>query len=66
MQWGPCARWIKMCMRIFRLPGWEGGLRKPYLMPPDEEMERFTSALLRLHVPEIDAMARAAGVSARL
>ena len=45
MQWGPCARWIKMCMRIFRLPGWEGGLRKPWLMPPDDEMERFAAGV---------------------
>ena len=62
MQWGPCARWIKMCMQLLRLPGWEGGLRKPYLMPPDDEMREFARALLRLHVPEIDAMARAAGL----
>ena len=41
MQWGPCARWIKVCMQILRLPGWEGGLRKPYLMPPDDEMRRL-------------------------
>jgi dihydrodipicolinate synthase/N-acetylneuraminate lyase len=63
MRWGPCARWIKMCMRILRLPGWQGGLRKPYLMPPEDEMHGFTDALLRLRVPEIDAMARAAGLS---
>jgi dihydrodipicolinate synthase/N-acetylneuraminate lyase len=62
MQWGPCARWIKMCMRILRLPGWEGGLRKPYLMPSDDEVRDFTTALLRLRVPEIDAMAREAGL----
>jgi len=63
MQWGPCARWIKMCMRLLRLPGWEGGLRKPYLMPPEDEMRGFASALLSLRIPEIDAMARAAGLS---
>jgi dihydrodipicolinate synthase/N-acetylneuraminate lyase len=63
MQWGPCARWIKMCMRILRLPGWEGGLRKPYLMPADDEVRDFAAALLRLRVPEIDAMARDAGLS---
>lgn len=63
MRYGPCARWIKMCMRILRLPGWEGGLRKPYLMPPDDEVDRFADALLRLRVPEIDAMARTAGLS---
>jgi dihydrodipicolinate synthase/N-acetylneuraminate lyase len=62
MQWGPCARWIKMCMQVLRLPGWQGGLRKPYLMPPDDEMRGFADALLRLHVPEIDAMARTAGL----
>jgi hypothetical protein len=49
-------------MQILRLPGWEGGLRKPYLMPPDDEMRDFAGALLRLRVPEIDAMARAAGL----
>lgn len=63
MQWGPCARWIKACMKIFKLPGWEGGLRKPYLMPPDDELATFTTALLRLRIPEVDAMARAAGLS---
>jgi dihydrodipicolinate synthase/N-acetylneuraminate lyase len=62
MQYGPCARWIKMCMRILKLPGWEGGLRKPYLMPPEDEVKNFAAALLRLRVPEIDAMARAAGL----
>jgi dihydrodipicolinate synthase/N-acetylneuraminate lyase len=62
MRWGPCARWIKMCMRILLLPGWEGGLRKPYLMPDDDEIRGLTDALLRLRVPEIDEMARAAGL----
>ena len=63
MQWGPCARWIKACMKILKIPGWEGGLRKPYLMPPDDEMEEFALALLALRIPEIDAMAHAAGLS---
>jgi dihydrodipicolinate synthase/N-acetylneuraminate lyase len=63
MRYGPCARWIKMCMRILRLPGWQGGLRKPYLMPGDDEMQEFRDALLGLRVPEIDAMARTAGLN---
>jgi hypothetical protein len=50
-------------MLTLRLPGWEGGLRKPYLMPPDDEMRSFRDALLRLRVPEIDAMARSAGLA---
>ncbi len=64
MQWGPCARWIKMCMQILRLPGWEGGLRKPYLMPPEPEMRAFADSLLALGNPEIEAMAAEAGVLA--
>jgi dihydrodipicolinate synthase/N-acetylneuraminate lyase len=61
MEWGPCARWIKMAMRVLKLPGWEGGLRKPYLMPPDDVVQAFADRLLRLGIPEIDDMARAAG-----
>src|SRR5580700_9682965 len=63
MEWGPCARWIKMAMKILQLPGWEGGLRRPYLMPSDDVVRGFAERLLRLGIPEIDAMARAAGVS---
>jgi dihydrodipicolinate synthase/N-acetylneuraminate lyase len=65
MEWGPCARWIKMAMTILKLPGWEGGLRKPYLMPADDVFRNFAERLLRLRIPEIDAMASAAGVSVR-
>ncbi len=65
MEWGPCARWIKMAVRILKLPGREGGLRKPYLMPPDDVVEDFVDRLLRLGIPEIDAMATAAGIGAR-
>jgi len=65
MEWGPCARWIKMAMQILKLPGWEGGLRKPYLMPPDDVVEDFADRLLRLGIPEVDDMARAAGVRVR-
>lgn len=63
MDWGPCARWIKMAMKILKLPGWEGGLRKPYLMPADDAIRSFAERLLRLGISEIDSMAHAAGVS---
>lgn len=55
-------RWLKMAMRIFKLPGWQGGLREPYRMPPDEEVQRFQDGLLRLGLPEIEEQARAAGL----
>ena len=56
------ARWEKMAMRVLKLPGGEGLLRKPYLMPPPDEMARFTKGLLALHVREIDELAKAAGL----
>jgi dihydrodipicolinate synthase/N-acetylneuraminate lyase len=60
-QW-PGARWQKMALKVFKLPGGEGGLRKPYLMPTDAEVERFTSGLLALGLAEIDELAQGAGV----
>jgi 4-hydroxy-tetrahydrodipicolinate synthase len=65
MEWGPCARWIKMAMKFLKLPGWEGGLRRPYLMPADDVVNDFGERLLRLGIPEIDAMAKATGISLR-
>ena len=47
-------------MKVLKLPGWEGGLRKPYLMPADDVVRSFADGLLRLGIPEIDEMARAA------
>jgi 4-hydroxy-tetrahydrodipicolinate synthase len=55
-------RWIKMALRVFRLPGGEGGVRKPYLMPDDHAADRFTRSVLALGLPEIDEMARSAGL----
>jgi 4-hydroxy-tetrahydrodipicolinate synthase len=60
-QW-PNARWQKMALKVFKLPGGEGGLRKPYLMPSDAELERFTTGVLALGLAEIDELAKAAGV----
>lgn len=55
-------RWIKMAMKILKLPGGEGGPRGPYLMPPDDEVQKFADGFLRLRLPEIDETARAAGL----
>jgi dihydrodipicolinate synthase/N-acetylneuraminate lyase len=62
-QWpSSTPRWIKMAMKAFKLPGWEGGVREPYLMPDDAEFQKFTLGALKLDVPEINEMARAAGL----
>ena len=51
-----------MALKVFKLPGGEGRLRKPYLMPSESEVERFTNGLLGLGLAEIDEPARAAGL----
>jgi dihydrodipicolinate synthase/N-acetylneuraminate lyase len=58
-QWSG-ARWQKMALKVLKLPGGAGGLRLPYLMPPDDEVERFADGLFRLGLPEIDELAHAA------
>ena len=64
--WYPSvARAIKMAMRLFKLPGWEGGLREPYRMPDEEEYQRFADGLLRLGIAELEEEARAAGLQTR-
>ena len=59
---GSTPRWIKMAMYVLGLPGGEGGARGPYLMPADDEMQKFTEGLLDLRIPEIDELAKAAGL----
>jgi dihydrodipicolinate synthase/N-acetylneuraminate lyase len=56
------ARWQKMALRVLKLPGGEGGLRKPLMMPPDDEVRRFAAGLLELGLAEVDELARAAGL----
>jgi hypothetical protein len=50
-----------MMMKVFKIPGWT--LRGPYRMPADDELEKFTAGLLQLRLPEIDELARAAGMN---
>lgn len=54
-RWAPStARWVKMAMNVLELPGGAGGLRKPYLMPPQSELDAMAEALAGLGIPEID------------
>ena len=55
-------RWVKMAMKVLKIPGGEGGVRGPYMMPANDEVQRFTDGLLRLRIPEIDELAQAAGL----
>ncbi len=62
-QWAPNnPRWLKMAMKVLKLPGGEGGMREPYRMPSKEELQKFTDGLLRLGIAEVEELARAAGL----
>jgi 4-hydroxy-tetrahydrodipicolinate synthase len=62
-RWNPApTRWIKMAMKVLKLPGGEGGIREPYLIPDAEELAEFTQGLLRLRIPEIERQAISAGL----
>ena len=62
-RWNPApTRWIKMAMKVLKLPGGEGGIREPYLIPDADELAEFTQGLLRLRIPEIEQQATAAGL----
>jgi len=62
-RWNPApTRWIKMAMKVLKLPGGEGGIREPYLIPDADELAQFTQGLLRLRIPEIEKQAIAAGL----
>jgi len=62
-RWNPApTRWIKMAMKVLKLPGGEGGIREPYLIPDADELAEFTQGLLRLRIPEIEKQAIAAGL----
>jgi 4-hydroxy-tetrahydrodipicolinate synthase len=58
-------RWVKIAMRVLNLPGGEGGLREPFLMPDAATLETFTAKLLALNIPEVAEMAAEAGLVAR-
>jgi 4-hydroxy-tetrahydrodipicolinate synthase len=60
---GGSPRWLKMCMRALKLPGGEGGVREPYYPEKQAVYDKFIDGLLRLRIPEIDALAKKAGLS---
>jgi len=44
-EWAPStARWVKMGMRVLDLPGGQGPLRKPYLMPDSAAQRKMADA----------------------
>jgi dihydrodipicolinate synthase/N-acetylneuraminate lyase len=53
-------RWQKMAAQVLGLPGAAGGMRRPFLMPPAAEVERFARGLQELGIPELEVLFAAA------
>jgi dihydrodipicolinate synthase/N-acetylneuraminate lyase len=53
-------RWIKMMMQVFKIPG--ATIRAPYVAAPPEERAKFAEGLLALGLPEVEQIARGAGL----
>ncbi len=62
LQWGRTPRWIKVAMKAFNIPGC--GLREPFTMPEQPELERFAVGALALNIPEISEIAKEGGLLA--
>jgi 4-hydroxy-tetrahydrodipicolinate synthase len=57
-RWGTSPRWLKMALRVLDLPGGQGVPRRPYLLPPPEQIAEFAKGLGGLGLEEIDEMMR--------
>jgi len=50
-RWAPStARWVKMAMKVLDLPGGNGMIREPYVLPPPAELEAMSQAFERLNI----------------
>ena len=59
---GAHPRWIKMMMKVLKMPG--AGIRGPYRPASESELQRFSEGLLKLRIPEVEELTRAAGLRA--
>lgn len=58
-RWSPAnARWIKMAMKVLALPGGNGVLRPPYLLPPQGQLDEMARALTQFEFEKIEAAAK--------
>jgi 4-hydroxy-tetrahydrodipicolinate synthase len=61
-RWAPStARWVKMALKVLHLPAGNGVLRRPYLLPPEDEQAEMARAFERLHIRELEGLPAAVG-----
>ena len=55
-RWAPStARWVKMGLRVLGLPGGNGALREPYVLPDESQLTEMKIAFERLGVASREA-----------
>ncbi|MDE3100687.1 MAG: dihydrodipicolinate synthase family protein [Chloroflexota bacterium] len=55
-EWAPStARWVKMAMKVLGLGN--GVMRRPYLLPPEDDQRRMAKAFAALRLQELEAQA---------
>lgn len=63
-RWAPStARWLKMGLRVLDLPGRNGVLREPYVLPDEGEIDEMRRAFAELRVAEVEAACAARATS---
>jgi 4-hydroxy-tetrahydrodipicolinate synthase len=63
-RWAPStARWLKMGLKVLNLPGSNGVLREPYVLPDQAQIGEMSEAFTRLGVEEMEAESAAAVVT---
>jgi 4-hydroxy-tetrahydrodipicolinate synthase len=57
-RWAPStARWVKMALKVLALPGGNGVIREPYVLPPQKELDEMARAFESLDVRGIEGLA---------
>ncbi len=56
------ARPTKMVMKVLKMPGGNGVLRPPNMLPGADQLKLLAEGLLKVGLPEIDELASAAGL----
>jgi 4-hydroxy-tetrahydrodipicolinate synthase len=56
-RWAPStARWVKMGLKVLGLPGGNGVIRKPYVLPPDDELDAMATAFDAMDLRRIEGL----------
>jgi dihydrodipicolinate synthase/N-acetylneuraminate lyase len=57
-RWAPStARWVKMGLQVLQMPGGNGILRPPYLLPSSAERRQMADAFVAMNLTELEGLA---------